>query len=108
MLDETHFNAIANATLMHCFDQLEDAYERGDIDELELEEGVLSITTSEGKQFIVSKHGPSRQIWLASPLSGGLHFSYSQNDQGWTLPDGSTLYEILRRDLAHCGAEAVL
>jgi frataxin len=108
MIDETHFNAIANATLIHCFDQLEDAYERGDIEELELESGVLAITTSEGKQFVVSKHAPSRQIWLASPLSGGLHFNYSQTDQRWALPDGSTLYEILRRDLAQCGTEAVL
>lgn len=108
MLDETHFHAVADATLMHCFDQLEDAYERAELDELELESGVLTITTADGKQFVVSKHAPSRQIWLASPFSGGLHFSFAADSQRWLDTGGAALYDIIRADLARAGASVVL
>lgn len=108
MLDETHFTAVAGATLMHCFDQLEEAYERGEIDELELAEGVLTIETPDGKTFVISKHGPSRQLWLASPFSGGLHFSYRQGDQCWLLPDGRPFYDVLVADLMLAGVKVIL
>jgi frataxin len=108
MLDESTFETIAGATLMHCHDQLEEAYGRGEIDELELQEGVLTIRTGTGATLIVSRHAPSRQVWLASPLSGGLHFSYAPQEQCWRLADGRTLYGVLREDLAKLDVEVVL
>lgn len=98
-MDDTRFHAIANATLEHCYDQLEAAYDAGDIKELDLEDGILNIQTATGKIFLLNKHGPSKQLWLASPVSGGLHFSYA-SDQRWTLPNGTLLYDLLRRELA--------
>lgn len=99
-MDETRFHAIADATLEHCFDQLEDAFESGKIEELELQGGILTIQSGGGRTFLLSKHAPSRQLWLASPLSGGLHFSFSETEQNWKLPDATLLYELLRRELA--------
>lgn len=107
-MDETHFHAVADATLMHCFDQLERAYEAGTLDELELADGILTLVTPQQKTFLLSKHGPSRQLWLASPQSGGLHFSWAQGDQYWHLPDGRKLYELLRGELSAHGIEVVL
>lgn len=43
-MDEKRYHAIADATLMHCYDQLEDAFEAGMIDELELQGGISSPT----------------------------------------------------------------
>lgn len=106
MFDETHFTAIASATLDHCFDQLEEAYERGEVDELELNEGVLTIETPDGKTFVVSKHGPSKQLWLASPYSGGLHFDYT--GERWQLANGHSFYDVLKHDLAKAGVKVVL
>ena len=99
-MDETLFHAIADATLMHCFDQLEDAFEAGMIEELELQGGILTITTVSEKTFLVNKHAPSRQLWLASPVSGGFHFAFDTDAKCWTLPDGVLLYDLLRRELA--------
>ncbi len=102
MLDEHHFHSIADATLMHLFDQIEPAYEAEDLEDLDMDEGILTIISNTGQQFIVSKHGPSRQLWLASPISGGLHFDYNHDDQCWELADGRTLKGVLQVDLEQC------
>lgn len=107
-MDEKHYHAIADATLMHCFDQLDDAYEKGTLDELELESGVLTIKTMTGRSFVLSKHGPSMQLWFASPISGGLHFRLNESERCWELPDGRTLYEVVRSDLKQEAVEVVL
>lgn len=99
MHDENRFHALADATLMHFYDQLEDAFERGDFEELELEGGILTIQTASGQTFILNKHAPSMQIWLASPLSGGHHFPYDETATTWVLPDGTLLKSILEREL---------
>lgn len=109
MLDETHFLAIASATLEHIHDQLEQAFEDGTIEELELGEGVLTIELETGQTFVVSKHEPSRQMWLASPLSGGLHFDYNHDNAEWRLADGRVLKRLLAEELKQlCGLHIVL
>lgn len=99
MLDETHFHAIADATLNHLHDQLEEAFDKGALDELELFDGVLEIKSASGKTWIVNKHEASRQIWLASPTSGGLHFSFDHDTQQWLLPDERNLKLVLADEL---------
>lgn len=107
-MDETRYHTIAEATLEHCFTQLESAYEAGNIEDLELEEGILTIITDSGRTFVLSKHAPTQQIWLASPLSGGLHFRYDDAAQGWSLPDGRDLYTHVRSELKREGVEVML
>jgi len=107
-MDETRYHAIADATLMHCYDQLEDAFESGAIEELELQGGILTIQPLSGKIYLLSKHAPSRQLWLASPASGGLHFTFHEGEQHWHLPDSTLLYALLRRELAAEGIDVVL
>lgn len=99
MLSESHFHAIADATLLHLFDRLEDAFERGDFEELDLNGGILTIETMEGKTFIISKHAPSLQLWLASPLSGGHHFPYDETAGCWSIASGHDLKALLAREL---------
>lgn len=101
MMNEQKFHAIAEATLMHIFDRLEDAFERGDFEELDFEEdGVLKIETNDGKVFIISKHTPSCQMWLASPISGGSHYTYNESEEYWQLPDGTTLKSRLMEEIS--------
>jgi iron donor protein CyaY len=99
-VDETRFQTIADAALTHCFDQLETAYDNGSVEELELQGGILTIKTETGRTFLLSKHTPSFQIWLASPVSGGLHFRFDDATTSWKLPDGTALYELLRQELS--------
>lgn len=108
MLSEAHFHAIADATLLHLFDRLEDAFERGDFEELDINNGILTIETVSGKTFIVSKHAPSCQLWLASPISGGHHFTYNESEQSWELPNGETLKTLLAAELASTASVEVI
>lgn len=106
-MDQTRFHAIADATQMHLLDQLEDAFETGALEELDLHQGILTVMVRD-KTFLLSKHAPSQQLWLASPISGGLHFSFDEAGQCWKLSDGTTLYGLLREELAAQGITAVL
>lgn len=97
--DESQFHAIADTTLSHFYDQLEAAFVAGAIEELELNSGMLTIETADGKSLIVSKHAPTFQLWLASPVSGGLHFSYHATQALWMLADGRRLNTLLSQEL---------
>ena len=107
-MDEKRYHMIADATLEHCFDQLEDAFDAGSLDELELEGGILTIKSMTDRTFLVTKHAPSGQLWLASPVSGGLHFRFDETEQQWHLPDGRKLYDVLRAEMKAEGVEVVL
>ncbi len=83
-----------------CINAIENVLEAADQDgrlEVESQGGILTIAFPSGKQLLVSKHATSRQIWLSSPISGGLHFSY--RDGAWALPDGRRLGEVLSQEL---------
>jgi len=95
-MNESDFHVIANATLGVMFETLERADAAGEID-VEFQDGVMTIELEDGRQLIVSKHTPSRQLWLSSPVSGGLHFSSDAAE--WKLADGRTLAGILSAEL---------
>jgi iron donor protein CyaY len=107
-MDETRYHTIADATLMHCFDQLEDAFEAGTLDDMEHASGVLTLVTETGKTFVISKQTPLRELWVASPISGGLHFFYDDGAQRWESSRGLLLYDLLRSELASEGIAVVL
>lgn len=99
MLDEQHFLAVAEATLAHLHDQLEDVYDEGALEELDLVDGTLRIESANGTCWIVNKHSASRQIWLASPISGGLQFNFNHDHQTWELADGRELKALLSSEI---------
>lgn len=107
-MDEKRYHAIADATLMHCFDQLEDAYEAGTLEDLALEGGILTITALSGRVYLLSKHAPSLQLWYASPVLGGLHFTFDEGEKRWHLPDGRLLYALLREEMHNESVAVVL
>lgn len=107
-MDETLYHTIAGATLEHCFSQLEEAYESGSLDELELESGILTIKTPSGRTFLLSKHAPSHELWYASPIGGGLHFRFSETTRTWNLSNGTELYECIRAELSQEGVKVIL
>lgn len=107
-MDEKHYHPVANATLMHIYDQLEDAFEAAKLDDLDLQGGILTIAARSGRTYLLTKHAPSLQIWYASPILGGLHFSYNEHAQCWALPDNRTLYDVLRAELKNENVEVGL
>lgn len=106
MFDEAEFHKVADAFIARMADSIEDADEDALL-ECEVAGGVLTIESESKKTWVVSKHAPSKQIWLASPFSGGLHFSYEQN--AWQLSDGRTLTALLADEIkTHAGVEVAL
>lgn len=105
MLSDSQFQGLAHRTLSQLHDRYEMAYENEELEELELESGLLTLITATGKTFIVSAHAASKEIWLASPLSGGLHFAYDGNH--WALKSGELLDTILRQELEREGVLAL-
>jgi frataxin len=97
-LSDTAFAALSNATLNRLADTIEAADEDGVL-EVELLGGILTLTLPSGQQFLLNRHGPSKQIWLSSPLSGGLHFDYDEDAQDWCLSDGRRLDTLLKAEL---------
>lgn len=94
-MNETEFHSLADQWLSRAAEILE-AHEALDV---EHQGSTLTIIVPSGKTLLVSKHAPSLQLWLASPLSGGLHFSHDAGKKQWTLADGRILEEVLSRDL---------
>jgi frataxin len=98
-MQENEFHPLADGMLTHLLDAIEAADADGEL-EVDLTQGVLSIDLPDGKQFLVSKHAPSMQLWLSSFLSGGLHFSYDAASGHWLLKDGRSLPSVLAADIA--------
>ena len=97
-LSDTAFAALSNATLNHLADMLE-AFDEDGLLEVEVLSGTLTVDLPSGPQFVVNRHGPTQQIWLSSPLSGGLHFDYDEDEQAWALKDGRRLETLLKAEV---------
>lgn len=107
-MNDTWFLSIANATLSHLANALEAAFDSGEMEDVTTSDGVLTIVTKPGETFVINRHTPTHQIWLASPFSGGLHFSYNPSTENFQLADGRDLNHVLRHDLAQSGVEVKL
>lgn len=104
-MNDTEFEMQADAQITRLCDALEVADEQGDI-ELETDTGMISVVASGAKTWLVSKHGPSKQLWLSSPFSGGLHFDYDAASNKWKLNDGRSLSDVLFGELRdHIGLD---
>lgn len=104
-MNETDYHRVVDATLEHYAEALEPAYESGALDDIELQGGVLTLVTKNGTTLVISKHTASKQLWLASPVSGGLHFSYDLAHQHWHLPDGRLCDAVIKAELALHGID---
>lgn len=105
-MKESEFHSLADDWLTMAADVLEEADQAGAL-EADCDGGALTVLLPSGKQLLVSKHTPMRQLWLASPISGGLHFSYDAATGAWRLPDGRTLEAVLAGELKTLAEVAV-
>jgi frataxin len=98
-IDETAFDEVATIWLEELFELLEAEDDEALLD-IDLEEGVMKIVVDSENTFVISKHAPSKQLWLSSPLSGGLHFDAADEEgSDWELQDGRRLSAILVEEL---------
>ncbi len=93
MMDESSFFAAAEALQQRWFDALDTA-EPAALD-IDFEDGVLTVEAEGTGTFILSRHAPTRQLWLSSPLSGASHYEYDEAREAWVSTRGGSDLEIL-------------
>jgi len=97
VLDDAGFAALADEALGRLFEQLEDKV--GDQADVEFQEGILTVDFERDGRFVINKHQPNRQIWLASPVSGAAHFRW--DGSGWaSTRGGARLLDVLSADIS--------
>lgn len=105
-LDDKRFQTLADDTLDQLLAAIEDAC--ADDAEVEFEGGILTVAPAAGGQFVLNRHGPTRQLWLSSPRSGAWHFAWDEAASAWRSTRGSeTLVEVLERDLGQALGQTV-
>jgi len=73
-MDDREFETLASATLTRLAERLEAALDDADV---EFREGILTVELADGRQYVLNKHAPNRELWLSSPVSGAHHFAPS-------------------------------
>jgi frataxin len=85
-----------------CFEDIIDWIEGDLVDivgiSVDIHEGVMTIDVDGKGEFVVSKHGPSNQMWLASPVSGADKFSHTE--EGWVNAHAVSLMAVLEEEIA--------
>ena len=105
-MDASQFESLADDTLTRLQAAIEEQAE-GDID-AELAAGILTLELESGAKYLINKHGPNRQIWMASPVSGAWHFAWSEGDQAWVSTRGSErLDQLLGGELSQASGHSL-
>jgi frataxin len=95
-MDESAFETAAADAIRRVADRIDD--EHADIIDVELRGGILTLEAEDGRQIVINKHTPNRQIWMASPVGGARHFVW--NGTAWrSTRSQETLAEALAQDL---------
>jgi frataxin len=68
--------------------------------EVDFEGGVLTVELEDGRQYVLNKHSPTKQVWLASPVSGASHYVFDETSALWkNTRGGSDLIALLDREI---------
>lgn len=93
------FETEAKATIEGLFDAIDETL--GDVVEVDLLEGILTLELENGGQYVINSHAPNRQIWVSSPISGAAHFNQGAAPGQWVGTRGEGhLSDILAGELS--------
>ena len=97
-MGDSDFENLADQILARLELQLADQLEDADV---ELRGGILTIELADGRQYVINKHAPNRQIWLSSPVSGATHFAHDAGSGAWRSTRGDAiLHDLLAAELS--------
>lgn len=67
--------------------------------ECDVGDGIIEATC-DGLVYLISWHQPSSQIWVASPISGSVRFSYNADDALWRdTQNARELLSFVKQDI---------
>ena len=104
-MDESAFESLADRVLAKLQGQIEDLLDDADVD---LRGGILTVELEDGREYVINRHTPNRQIWLSSPLSGAAHFAHDAATGKWrSTRDASELHQVLGSEIGSLVGRAV-
>jgi len=96
-IDDSTFETLASGLLDALMQALDDQI--GDDADVDIQGGILTIDLDDGGQYVINKHGPNRQVWVSSPVSGAWHFDW--RDGRWIeAREGKEMLGLLASELA--------
>lgn len=98
VIDEKIFLQLAENTLINLADLLESSDDAAVFD-VEYSDGILNITSEDGKKYVINKHSASRKIWFSSPISGADYFAYDFTKKAWLNHKNQALEDNLLNEL---------
>lgn len=101
-MNESEFNALAEATLLSIEQQVEDADTELDF---EMSAGILTLTAENGSKIIINRQVATCEIWVAA-RSGGYHLGW-QDEQWFCRTTGESLQALLERVVVEQGGERI-
>ncbi|XP_050248134.1 frataxin, mitochondrial [Quercus robur] len=107
VLQEDEFHTLANSTIHHFLEKLEEYGDNVEIDGFDVDYGneVLTLKLGDLGTYVLNKQTPNRQLWLSSPVSGPSRFDWDRNAQTWVYRrTKADLLKILKSELEQlCG-----
>ncbi|RKP30608.1 hypothetical protein METBISCDRAFT_15950 [Metschnikowia bicuspidata] len=95
---DSQYCLIADAYLEDLSDSLEVLGESFPQIDVELTQGVMSLTVAPGKTYVINKQPHNKQIWLSSPVSGPKRYDLIGGK--WiNLRDNTALTALLQKEL---------
>ncbi|KAK9698701.1 hypothetical protein RND81_08G124500 [Saponaria officinalis] len=110
LLQENEFHELADSTIHHLLEKLEEYGDSVDVDGFDIDYGneVLTLKLGSLGTYVVNKQTPNRQIWLSSPVSGPARFDWDRSAQAWVYRrNKASLFGILESELEKLCGEPV-
>ncbi|KMT16993.1 hypothetical protein BVRB_2g041980 [Beta vulgaris subsp. vulgaris] len=110
VLQEDEFHRLADSTIHHLLEKLEEYGDTVEIDGFDVDygNGVLTLKLGNSGTYVVNKQTPNRQIWLSSPVSGPSRFDWDPASQAWVYRrNTANLSVILESELEQVFGKSV-
>ena len=94
------FQERVTALFERILEELETSY-GSFFEEMDIKDGHLELvpTGPQAGTFLITRHGPTRQIWYASPVSGATHFQLTASGWASTQNPQVTFPQLLMDEL---------
>lgn len=100
MAGKDDYETLSEKTLAEIAMRIEETFEDFDV---ETNIGVVTVELPSGRQYVLNRQRPMRQLWLSSPVSGAWHFDLTAEGRWVSTRDGRDMAVLLAEELSRAG-----
>ena len=105
-MSDVDFLEVAEEMLKNIANAIEEADSAFELD-VDATGDSLNIEFPDGSKYLINIHGSSEEIWVSSPLTGGSHFAYDEDDGTWKDSNETDLCELVTEELEDLGGISI-